>query len=75
MNVVLDPDHAGNQRFIQNIVNKYHPYLREIINDYRIVRDDNGHIVAITPYSHMIFKDGSEMVLELQKQQSEHRLH
>lgn len=74
-NVVLDPDHDGNQRFIQNVVNKYHPYLDEIIFDYRLIRDQNGHISAITPYTRMTFKDGSQMVLELQKKQSEHRFH
>lgn len=67
INVVLDPEREKNERFIQNLFNKYHPYLKTFESDYRVMRDDDGDICAIVPRYHVVFKDGSDMVMELNK--------
>jgi len=65
INVVLNPEHEKNRRFVQNTINKYHEYLKTFDTDYRIIRDDDGDICAIVARYHAVFKDGSDMVMEL----------
>lgn len=65
INVVLDPNKEGTERFIRALINDHYAYLKSFKNDVRIIRDDDGEICALVPRYHISFKDGSDMVAEL----------
>lgn len=64
-NVVINPDRKGHDRVTQNIINKWHDYLKSIDTSWVEARDDDGDIIALVPQWHIVFKDGSDWKMEL----------
>lgn len=73
--IVLNPNQPALLREVQNVINKYHDYLKSVDTDYRVVRDDEGDIIALAPRIHLVFKDNSDYLYEITTGESASRVH
>lgn len=73
--IVVSPQTAAVNKELQNIINKWYDYLKSIDTDYRVVRDDEGDIVALAPRFHIVFKDGSDYLYEITTGKSSSNVH
>ena len=73
-NIVINPDKKGHARVTQNIINQWHDYIKTINTTWVKVRDDDGEIITVVPEWHIVFKDGSDWVMELNDDGSHNRV-
>ena len=65
IHMVINPDRRSHERVTQNIINKYHDYLKSLDTTWVEKLDDEGDVYALVPEWHFVFKDGSDWRMEL----------
>ncbi len=66
MSLVMPPDVASFERLIKSTMGQYHHSIRSMESAWEQEKDLYGDVIAVVPYLKIEFKDGVEILNELE---------